>query len=283
MSSNVKTAKYFIQTTSSGSEKPQIVFFDERGNETTAQSRLLETHFDKLLTVFNGLPKAVRRSSGGLIIVHPTQLVHLHTEQGAEEIRVKVLFKELERNAQHQIISKKIILSSKTVPLSEIQEGFSHDAIHTHNFVVDMGLGIIPVHVLSFYPDSQGHTWALFVRHDEIQKALLESRPSQIMVYEVPLDLLRRIEPFSDSNEKDFQWAKNHVHKLLDRGEKIVPEILSIGPSAEVPAGLSFTELEQCLLSSTQKSLVLDGQTYFLSNAEGTEQEPLLLLNENPD
>jgi hypothetical protein len=198
------------------------------------------------------------------------------------DIRIKVLFKELERNSQHQIVSKKIITSSKTVPLTEIKEGFTYDNIRFQNFVLDMGLGIIPVHVLSFYPDSQGNHWALFVRHDELEKALVGSESRNVSIYEVPQNLLRWIESLSHG-EKDFQWAKGHVRKLVERDEIIIPELLLIGSPVEVPTGLSFTSLEHHLLSCIEKKLLTPKVSYFIPSTETSENSTLTLLDENRD
>jgi hypothetical protein len=280
MPSEKKTSKYFIKTSTEGAE-PSLVLFDERGNPSS-ENRLLGENTEILLSIFNGLPKAVHRSSGGLILVQPSQLVLTDSSEGIMDLRIKVLFKELERNSQHQIVSKKIITSSKTVPLSEIKEGFTYDNIRFQNFVLDMGLGIVPVHVLSFYPDSQGHLWALFVRHDELEKSLVGFESRNISIYEVPQNLLRSIESLSHG-EKDFQWAKGHVRKLVERGETIIPELLLIGSSVEVPTGLSFTGLEHHLLSCIEKKLLTPDVSYFIPSTETHEQSSLVLLDENPD
>ena len=250
MLSEKKTSKYFIKTRNTEAE-PSLVLLDAQG-QPASEPPLLGEHTELLLSIFNGLPKAVHRSSGGLILVQPSQLVFTTLSEGQTELRIKVLFNELERNSKHQIISKKIILSSKTVPVTEIKEGFTYDNIRFQNFVLDMGLGIIPVHVLSFYLDSHGYTWAIFVRHDELEKALVRTEASKLSIYEVPQNLLRSIEPFSQG-EKDFQWAKSHVRKLIERGETIIPEVLSIGRPVEVPTGLSFTGLEHHLFSEANE------------------------------
>lgn len=283
MLSNIKTSKFFIRTEIGIAGKPELTLFDESGNQTTPPKQLLSSHFDNLIAAFNGGPKAVKRSSGGLINVAPSQLVLVNTDEQLEEIRVKVLFRELERNAQHQIISKKVVLSSKAVLLSEIQEGFTYDNIRTQNFVLDVGLGIIPVHVLSFYLDHQGLPWAIFVRYDQMEKAIIESTSTRISVFEVPQSLLRWIKPLSGTDEKDFQWAKNHVQKLLDRGEQIVPEVLLMGHPITTPSGLSFASLEHHLISTVQQTIELQVPSYFIPNSEAGTYEPLLLLNENPD
>jgi len=282
MLSEIKTSKYFIKTSNDGAE-PSLVLFDERGTLTTPNP-LSKENTDLLMTVFNGLPKGVQRSSGGLILVQPSQLVLTHSADDTLEVRVKVLFKELERNGQHQIISKKVITSSKTVPLGEIKEGFTYDNIRFQNFVLDIGLGIIPVHVLSTYPDSHGHIWALFVRHDELERALVGPKASRVSIFEVPQNILRLISPFSQRGEKDFQWAKEHVQKLVERGETIIPDVLLAGSPIQVPVGLSFSDLEHYLLSCIEKKfLIRESSSYFIPQKEVTDSVSLHLLDENQE
>ncbi|MFM8268866.1 MAG: hypothetical protein ACKN9V_01655 [Pseudomonadota bacterium] len=283
MLSEFGTSRYYIRTDGENADKSALMVFDERG-QLVSPGKLPSHITNELLTVFNGFPKAVCRSSGGLILVHPSHLVIVTQEKSPMDVRVKVLFQELERNSQHRVISKKIITSSKTVPLSEIKAGFSYESSRNQNFVIDMGLGIIPIHVLSFYEDSQGITWAAFVRHDEIEKAILASISSQISIFEVPQNLLRSIDSFSTNGQKDFQWAKEHVQRLIERGESIIPESLLLTAPVNVPPGLSFTELNHYLLSRIEEKKVHQTDaSYFLSNTEHPESELLLPMNENPD
>lgn len=282
MLSEIETSRYFIRTDGTGTENPKLMVFDERGN-VISSSKLPGHHTEHLLTIFNGLPKAVQRSSGGLILVQPLQLVMIHSENPQTEVRVKVLFKELERNSQHRVISKKLIISSKTIPLSEIKDGFSYDNSRSQNFVVDMGLGIVPIHVLCTYTDSQGVTWSVFVRHDQIEKSLIDSTVTQISLYEAPQSLLRWIEPFAAKGEKDFQWAKRHVQKLIERGETIIPEALLAGAPVQVPSGQSFTELEHFLLKYISENVLTTQASYFVPAPEQSDSNSLLPLDENRD
>jgi len=202
---------------------------------------------ERLNSIFNGREKAIKRNSGGLVLAKPTEIV---TPQGStdslSEIRIRMVFFELERNQQHQIISKKIITASKLVSVSEVEEGFEpYPGIG--GFVVDLGLGIIPVHFISSHFDHFGFEWALVARQDEYEKAKMSDKPEKITLFEVPRALLRWIEPISLNEQKDFQWAKRHLKNLVNRGEIIVPELLVVAPSCPVDPSLSVQEMDEKL------------------------------------
>jgi len=208
---------------------------------------------NKLAWVFDGSPKAIHRNSGGLIQAHPAEVVFPEsTKQVDSEVRVKMVFYELERDNQHRIISKKIITSSKTVPLSEIKEGFDLQS-GIGGFVVDFGLGLIPVHFISSYVDQNGFEWALAARQDEYEKAKLSNKAEEINLFEIPKKMLRWIEPLSLEGKKDFQWAKNHLASLVSRKEQIIPNLLLVAESCRVSPSLSVKEIDERLRDYPEK------------------------------
>ncbi|NBX91958.1 MAG: hypothetical protein EBQ85_01860 [Proteobacteria bacterium] len=276
------SAKYFIWTENNQKKPEKLVFFDQNGNYF--EKPIPQGATDQLLAIFNGLPKSVERSSGGLTLVTPTQIVvfnkKLEVPLIQPEIRVKVSFRDLERDSHHRITSKKVITKKKIVTLHELKEPFAYESQGSHNFVVDFGLGIVPVHVFSFRYDTEGVIWAQFVRHDELEAALLPSilNSKEISVYEVPRDILRILSPASSSNPKDFQWAKNHAKTLLERGEALVPEVLKTGASVGLPSPVTLKEIEEAL----NKAVAANSNSISATPSNSFEL-PESVLPEDPD
>lgn len=209
----------------------------------------------KLAWVFDGTPKAIERASGGLILAEPTELSlpspqNTEGSNGSESIKVRMVFWDLERNANREIISRTIITASKLVALKDIHEGFAINSI-PQGFVVDLGLGIIPVRLISSHFDSNGFEWALVSRQDEFEKARFSTTPQPVTLFEVPKKLLRWITPLSLEGKKDFQWAKTHLQALVKLQKTIVPEVLKLPQSITLEPSLSIKEMDESLKEKT--------------------------------
>jgi hypothetical protein len=163
---------------------------------------------------------------------------------------VKMVFLELERNENREIISRTIITASKLVALPEIQEGFKINP-SLQGFVVDLGLGIIPVRLISSRFDENGFEWALVSRQDEFEKARFSNKPQQVALFEVPKKLLRWITPISLEGQKDFQWAKTHLQALVRLNKTIVPSVLELPRSVTLEPSLGLNEIDQSLKEQT--------------------------------
>jgi hypothetical protein len=254
MQLGARTSPVLLWRKEEETSQPKLILCDPHGN--SYEKPIPEGVLEQLAEIFNGLPRAVERNSGGLILVQPTQIVVIEKKLSIPliqpEIRIKVSFKDLERDSQHRVISKKIVTNSKMLTLMELQDPLAYESQTSQNFVVDFGQGIIPVHVFSKRVDESGNSWALFVRHDELEGALLASEGSTTLrIYEVPQDCLRVLNP--EISERDFQWAKQHAKALLKRNEILVPEVLATGSQVEIPAGWSLSKIEATLKNTATR------------------------------
>jgi hypothetical protein len=270
MRNRVSASPIRIKRNLDSSGQNQILLFNAQGE--VLSTRLPSHTSQKLIELLDPSPKAVARSSGGLSLVQLSPQWYLKKETKEPELLIKVIFNELERNSQHQIISKNLVTQAKVIPIQDILDGFRVEERGSQAYVVDFGMGIIPVYVFRFYRDADGFSWALFVRYDELEKALInpDSKPSSVTIYEVPTALLRIIHPLKTNGEKDFIWAKEHAGVLVERGETLIPEILLVQDSIVIPQGLSLEQIEQLLLDEIHPS-------------EPKEFELLIPLDENPD
>lgn len=230
-----------------GSQDSELIYMDEHGKQVTLA--LPPTILEKLMRIFDGTPKAVPRSSGGLITVKPYQLLVNSSEDQPISVKIKVVFKDLERDLRNQITSKKIVHVTKTVALEDIVDCSKITSSFNNNFVVDLGLGIIPIHVLQYFTDASGVEWAFFVRHDELERSVLDPsiESNGISIGEVPKDMLRWIPAYSNSKERDFRWARDHIKQLLARGEHIIPDSLVRMKHLLLPAEATLAETLQFL------------------------------------
>lgn len=226
MTSKMHTARFFIRMEARGPHESELIYMDEQGKQVALA--LPPEILEKLMKIFDGAPKAVPRSSGGLITVKPYQLLVNSSDDQPLSVKIKVVFKDLERDLKNQIISKKIVHVTKTVGLEDIVDCSTLTSSFNNNFVVDLGLGIIPIHVLQYFTDPSGVEWAFFVRHDELEKSVLDPsiESNGISIGEVPKDMLRWIPAYSNTQERDFRWARDHIKQLLARGEEIIPDAL---------------------------------------------------------
>jgi len=242
-------AKYHIkhQTPEGMLVKPLWVDETDQPLDSLIPAELTE----QLISLLDNRPKAVERSSGGLILVKPVELFIEPRGSLGFEVKVKVLFRDLETDTTGKVISKKCVTRSKTVPFSEIKSGFSFARETCTNFVADFGMGLIPIRVIAFTEDTSLRKWATFVRHDEVEAALLNTHSfqSSITLYEIPSELLRQVTPLNDEGKKDFSWARNHAKKLIERGICLVPEFLKVG-EVLLPPQLSLKDMDALLVSS---------------------------------
>ena len=241
----MKTTLYHIKTEEKADGSKAFQLVDTHGD--IDNTLLTPEIVAQLSRCFNGAAKYVSRSSGGMSLVTPVPILVVQHCEGKTEIRTRVVFRELERNAQHRLISKKIVFRSKNVLLGEIKERpleSSSQIFETR--CIDFGMGIIPVCVFKFHEDPDGVIWALFVRYDELERALVQGNEEslEISVYKVPRDLLRYMDSVTSSIDKNFLWAQEHAQKLLARGEVLIPEFLRAAPSFSLIGGKNLQEIK---------------------------------------
>lgn len=247
MTSKMHTSRFFIRVEPRGPQESELIYMDEHGKQVTLA--LPPTILEKLMRIFDGAPKAVPRSSGGLITVKPYQLLVTSSEDQPISVKIKVVFKDLERDLKNQIISNKIVHVTKTVDLEDIVDCSKLTSSFNNNFVVDLGLGIIPIHVLQYFTDASGVEWAFFVRHDELERSVLDPsiESNGISIGEVPKEMLRWIPAYSNTQERDFRWARDHIKQLLARGEHIIPDALVHMRHLLLPTEATLAEILQFL------------------------------------
>lgn len=236
MAKELAGIEYFLWS-KDGKQSDKLIYYDKEGNyiEKPIPKGLL----DEPLKFFDGKPKAVNRTSGGLSLAEPHQIV---VYQG-NEIRIRVRIKELVRSQQGYVISPKPVYQMKVVPLSQMEPGFEIHAGEKQSYAVDLGQGLLPIHVFHIETDIQGQKHALFVLEPQLKKALATpgTEKAALETYRLPAEILRWARP------EVARESQKNVEKLVAEHSLYIPESLQATSPITIAGGTSLEMLRHFL------------------------------------
>lgn len=235
--------------------KSNLIYFDPKGirHEVSVRRSVIEDAISKI----DGKPRAIARSSGGLVSAQPYQLVlhHSVSESSAPpELRIKVRFKEFVRDEKGSVATGGVMTVTKNVLPEEVLDPVSYDLKSSQKFLLDFGHGAIPVTIFSFVSDAAGENQALFVEADAIEKAIRTPAGSRIRVqrYKVSKDLVRVVGD-SSSATKVLGEAQATFERLKKIGAPLTPDSLRAGEAIDVPSGMSYPAICEFLRQSAHR------------------------------
>ncbi len=234
----------------------RLIYFDPKGARHEVAVR--KSTIDSAIAKLDGKPRAIVRSSGGLVSAQPYQLVlHHSVTDGREmspELRVKVRFKEFVRDEKGRVTSGNVMTVTKSVLPEEIMDEVAYDLRSTQKFLIDFGNGAVPVVIFSFVSDAAGENQALFVEADMLERAIRTPAGSKIQVqrFKVSKDLVRVVRD-SEHSADIFNRAQANVEKLRKTAAVVVPEALRVGESIEIPSGTGYQGLCELLRQSAHR------------------------------
>jgi hypothetical protein len=217
------------------------------------------------LRVFNSRTRTVRRSSGGLSVAEPYQIVFFDptqpntykteptTTQGRKpEVRIKVRFKDFKVSRNGEVSTGELITHTKVVLPSELGEAFSYDLKkpEAQSFVADFGQGIVPVHVVDFRAEGTGQTMAYFIETGDLAQLLgrESSGAVPVQLYRVDQDVIRHAEmKRAQGGKSEWDLARENYAHLKRRGATVVPPALACGKPVPLASGKSPQEVRQLL------------------------------------
>lgn len=245
----------YSELTAHGTEKltERLVYYDLAGHryEGAPASNLI----DEALKLFAGTQKAVRRSSGGLVIAEPYQLIvygdPLNPQIDPPSLRVRVKFRDFRRDEEGRVRTAEYITHKKTVTPDELREpfGFRPAALGHQRFVLDFGDGPVPIQVFH-YEEIGGIQYAYFI--EPAQAARVQDLPKRteitLAIYRVERDVLRfaGLDPQSGES-KEWESACRNYQRLVALGVQVVPGCLRATAPIAVAGGLTPQELSQQL------------------------------------
>ena len=205
----------------------------------------------KALKAFNKGPKAISRSSGGLIRAVPSQLV-IYDRKGENglttpEVRIKVKFKDFRRDAKGVIVGSETVMGTKIVSPAEIVEPFSYNLDGQQRFLMDFGRGVIPVYVFRYGINESGKAMALFVEIDDVERVILgpEGKTVTTQVYQASRDLLRYACSANRLGQDEYDLALENYRLQKESKVEPIPEVLKVGPTIEGPANLTYEDFRR--------------------------------------
>lgn len=236
-------------------KRVKVIYFDPKGVRHEVIFR--KSAIDSAIAKMDGKPRAISRSSGGLVMAQPYQLVlHHSVTEGLDigpELRIKVRFKEFVRDERGKVTSGNVMTVTKNILPEEIFDEISYDLKSTQKFLLDFGQGALPVAIFSFVSDAAGENNALFVEAEAIERAIRTPAGSKIQVqrFKVSKDLIRVVRDMETAAEV-LGKAQANADRLKKTGTYI-PDALKVGDSIEIPTGMSYQAICEFLRQSAHR------------------------------
>lgn len=232
----------------------KLVCYDASGEKRV---RLVaEPLYRQVLKLFNGELRAVHRSTGGMGLAMPVGLKFKDTTPAeVSDINAVVIvmncmqFNPLAKTADATAISRR-----KLIPLSRIKDGFKIPLDGDQRCVVDFGMGLVPIRVLSYVKTGSGPEMAVFLEHPSYVKLVFGKESSTtVQPYLIPKECLRWARGAKGQPGDEMEKARQNLEKLVAAGKEPIPSILSLGDPLTLPAGSSAKELLQDRLRQFHK------------------------------
>lgn len=158
-------------------------------------------------------------------------------------------FNPLAKTAEATAISRR-----KLIPLSRIRDGFKIPLDGEQRCVVDFGMGIVPVRVLSYVKSDAGPEMAVFLDHPSYIQLVFGNESSMtIQPYLIPKECLRMARGTKGQPGDEMERARQNWDNLVAAGKEAIPSILSLGDPFTIPAGTSAKDLLQDRLRKIHK------------------------------
>lgn len=242
-------------------QKDKLVYYDKSG--VCFERSVDSDSLDGALKIFSGQTRAVRRSSGGLVMAEPLQIVVYENQEQASPIHIKVRFREALPQAERG--TKTSRPCTKVVAAEELFEAFCWDfeGPRKQTFALDFGQGIVPVHPF-YYHQSEHGTDAYFLDASDWELATGNANRGRVAVkiYRISRSALRWTGPAAvGGNPKvlptEAERALKNVDRLRSLQATIVPEVFRFGDSIEVPSsGANPEDIRHYLRICIQKQLL---------------------------
>jgi hypothetical protein len=277
--------EYFLLMHQKQQASDKLVYYDRKGHRF--EKTVGRQEVDEALKVFDGAPRAVARSTGGIIRAIPHQLVMYDAVEGGKttpQIRIKVKFKEYKRDSQGRWIFHESVVGSKILTVEELANPFSYQLDGQQRFMLDFGQGTVPVYVFRYAIEPSGKILALFAELDAVKQAILQPPGNQITVqaYFIDRDLLRYACTSNRFEQDEYQLALKNYNMLKSSGEEIFPKTLRFSEPVTIKTGISYQEFRHLISKEAKKNKPKDMQlpTKTIFKDQDDELVPFGLLEE---
>jgi hypothetical protein len=251
----IPVESFIIMGDEDHSNQFRVVYFDPKGRRNEVFIR--KSTLDFAMSKIDGKFKAIARTSGGVVMAQPYQLVLYHCLSDSvgigPELRVKVRFKDFVHTESEKITTGNTMTMTKSLLPEEILEPIAFDLKKPQKYLLDLGQGPIPISIFSFISEPGGESVALFVEPWAVEHSIRERSGSRFPIqrFRVPKDLIRVVRDAKGT--ADFDRARKNYEQLRKTGGEIIPEGLQTGPTIELPTGLTYQGICEFLRRSTHR------------------------------
>jgi hypothetical protein len=247
-SSKGAAIEYFLWTRESA-QNDKLIYYDKSGKQY--EKIVPHQQLEAALKVFDGKRRAIRRSSGGLSIAEPFQLVIYDKAADQKNIRlgVRVRFTDLKRGENDLVESKEIIVHTKVVGLSELKPQFLITKEQATPFLIECGKGLIPVRVHHTVIEGEGQVRAYFSVENELELIASMQKDStySLNTYSAPAEILRACDTTTIENQPELRVARDNAQWRLQTGELLIPDCLRHESPLPIPTGTAVETVLQLL------------------------------------
>ncbi len=277
--------------TDKGNGSTPLEFFlwrrEDKSNPISAEKTVQGSDGDSnlvgdALRVFNSRTRTVRRSSGGVSVAEPYQIVFLDPttpDSHKPEVHIKVRFKDFKVTRAGEISTDELTTHTKVVAPSELGEAFSYDLEkkEAQSYVVDFGQGIVPVHIVDFRLEASGAMMAYFVESDDLQRLLGRDASGAVPVqlYRVDRDVIRLAQAKrAQGGKSEWDHARENYLQLKRQGVAVIPPSLSYGKPVPLASGRTPQEARTLLAKVITLKAQPEAEPVGRRNADTGEMVP---------
>jgi hypothetical protein len=262
-STSATTIECFLWTEGEGKES-KLIYYDDQG--VSHEKEVTRTALDNALRFFSNRVRSVRRSSGGLVLAEPVQIVLYQEANSETSVRIKVKFKDIGRdNRKGGALT--CLTHTKVVAPEELLEPFSFEfeGDRAQAFALDFGKGIVPIRIFG-YEESQGTSYAYFLEPKETEPLLATSRnqPCLVQPYRAEQSALRWIGPAARTNP-EMEKARRNYETMVRAGLKVIPGELAACPALEVPPAPTSEDIWHFLRVLVQRKVSGTSEPVFIT------------------
>jgi len=265
-------------------DKEKLLYYDGDGNQF--EKEIQRGLVDEALAKFDGTPKSVMRSTGGMVKAMPYQLVIYDPDIAAgqmhPEVRIKVKFKDFKKDAKGNYLPHEYTIATKVLSPSEIQDSVSYNLQGSQRFVVDFGRGIVPIYVFRYAMNARGETLALFVELSDMEK-IVDGAPgnrTEVQAYQVSRDILRVACAANRHGIDEYELAIANYKVQKESGTPVIPENLKFGFTVEGPTNLTARDFRRYVSRALNKQK-FNGKESETRTDFGSEEDTLMPFEEN--
>lgn len=213
------------------------------------------------LRLFNSKKKSVRRSTGGIILAEPYQIVFDDgSRRRAEpETRIKVRFLDFRFGPNKEIVGMETAVHTKIVRPTDLGEPFTFDMAGKKfpSFVVDFGKGIVPVHIVGLAMTPDGEPLVYFVDDRDFRRVGSgRGKKHLVQFYCMHRELLRLASTDPGRGKRsEYNFALENDGNVRRMHGEVVPRALSWRASLLVPGETSIHKGRRLLEHLLEKRL----------------------------